>query len=181
MATSIVPFNLSNDKFQVFYFDECPIRIVLDDKGDPWFIAADICKALAISNPSMAVGRLDEDETTLISIEGYPNQVNIVSEPGLYSLIATSRKEAAKRFRRWVHHEVLPSIRKTGKYQFQEPSKLALIDQLHQITMEVLEDHEARIQTLESQTKQIVGENKDLSNQVDYWHDQADINYGIKK
>ncbi len=107
----------------VFRFESQPVRIVRDEHGEPWFVAVDVCAALAIGNPSDAVRRLDDDEKmTLDTTEGHSGQrggaqtLNVVSEPGLYSLILTSRKQEAKRFKRWVTHEVLPQIRKTGAY-----------------------------------------------------------------
>ena len=87
--------------------------------GEPWFVAADVCHALDIGNPSDALNRLDDDERTLVSIEGASNgkPVNGVNEPGLYSLVLGSRKPEAKAFKRWITHEVIPAIRKTGGYQ----------------------------------------------------------------
>ena len=87
--------------------------------GEPWFVAADVCHALDIGNPSDALNRLDSDERTLVSIEGASNgkPVNGVNEPGLYSLVLGSRKPEAKKFKRWITHEVIPAIRKTGGYQ----------------------------------------------------------------
>lgn len=78
-------------------------------------MAADVCRALGLGNSSMAISKLDEDERTLISIEGASNglPVNAVNEPGLYSLVLGSRKPEAKVFKRWITHEV---IRKTGGY-----------------------------------------------------------------
>lgn len=86
--------------------------------GEPWFVAADVCRALEIGNPTDAMRRLDADERTLVSIEGASNglPVNVVNEPGLYSLVLGSRKPEAKAFKRWITHEVIPSIRKTGGY-----------------------------------------------------------------
>lgn len=90
--------------------------------GQPWFVAADVCAVLGLSNTTMALSRLDEDEQTLISIEGIrtgpgnPN-VYVINESGLFSLILTSRKPQAKPFKRWVTHEVLPSIARTGGFQ----------------------------------------------------------------
>ena len=93
------------------------IRTLLID-GEPWFVAADVCKALEIGNPADAMRRLDADERTLVSIEGASNglPVNAVNEPGLYTLILGSRKPEAKAFKRWITHEVIPSIRKHGAY-----------------------------------------------------------------
>lgn len=87
--------------------------------GEPWFVAADVCHALDIGNPSDALNRLDDDERTLVSIEGASNgkPVNGVNEPGLYSLVLGSRKPEAKAFKRWITHEVIPAIRKTGGYR----------------------------------------------------------------
>lgn len=93
------------------------IRAKLEN-GEPWFIAVDVCKALEIGNPTDAMRRLDTDERTLVSIEGASNglPLNAVNEPGLYTLILGSRKPEAKAFKRWITHEVIPSIRKTGGY-----------------------------------------------------------------
>lgn len=92
--------------------------ITLD--GEPWFVAADVCKALEIKNPSDALLRLDNDEkNTLCLTEGItagnPN-VNIVNEPGLYSLVLGSRKPEAKAFKRWITHDVIPAISRHGMY-----------------------------------------------------------------
>lgn len=86
--------------------------------GEPWFVAADVCRALDLGNPTRALDRLDNDERTLISIKGASNgkPVNGVNEPGLYSLVLGSRKPEAKAFKRWITHDVIPAIRKTGGY-----------------------------------------------------------------
>lgn len=95
--------------------------ITIDD--EPWLVAADVCSALDIGNPSQAISRLDDDEKmTLTTNEGHSGKVggaqmlNVISEAGLYSLILKSRKPEAKAFKRWVTHEVIPTIRKTGGY-----------------------------------------------------------------
>ena len=105
-----------------FLFEgECLVRVVSRSDA-PWFVAADVCKVLGLSNPSKAVDGLDADEVavyTLTSSEGTsgnPN-VNVISESGLYALIFRSRKPAAVRFRKWVTQEVLPAIRQTGAYR----------------------------------------------------------------
>ena len=88
---------------------------------EPWFVAVDICQALEIGNPSQAITRLDDDErmTTLISNESAASGKSLmafVNEPGLYSLVLGSRKPEAKAFKRWITHDVVPSIRKHGMY-----------------------------------------------------------------
>ena len=104
---------------QVFEHEEFgEVRVVMID-GEPWFVAADVCRVLEISNSRAAVSRLDDDEKDAVGITdtiGRQQQMTVVNEPGLYRLIFSSRKPGAKRFQRWVYHEVLPSIRKTGSY-----------------------------------------------------------------
>lgn len=102
-----------------FAFDDALVRVVHHDSGEPWFVAADVCAALSLPNATRVLERLDDDEQALISIQGISrgnDQVNIVNESGLYSLVLGSRKPEAKRFKKWVTSEVLPSIRKTGAY-----------------------------------------------------------------
>lgn len=87
--------------------------------GELYFVAADVCRALEIGNPTQAVSRLDADEkNTIISNEGNRGNPNMlaVTESGLYSLVLGSRKPEAKAFKRWITHEVIPTIRKTGGY-----------------------------------------------------------------
>nr|WP_252348671.1 BRO family protein [Gluconobacter sp. P5B12] len=92
---------------------------VIDSSGDAWFSAPDACRILEIANVTNALRVLDEDEKGLHTMKtlGGEQQVNCVSEPGLYKLISRSRKPEAKRFDRWVRHDVLPEIRKTGGYK----------------------------------------------------------------
>jgi len=97
-------------------------RVVRTVGGDSktWFVTADVCAELEHGNPTKAVLRLDDDEKGLITIQGAGGgrqDVNVVSESGLYHLVLTSRKPQAKVFRRWVTDEVLPSIRRTGRYE----------------------------------------------------------------
>jgi anti-repressor protein len=87
--------------------------------GEPWFVAADVCRALEIGNPAQAMARLDDDEKGVISndiSQGRSETLNAVNEPGLYALVLGSRKPEAKAFKRWITHEVIPTIRKTGMY-----------------------------------------------------------------
>ena len=95
---------------------------VVEREGQPWFVARDVCECLELENVSEALRGLDEDEKITLSNPdgnpraGIPHQMNAVSEPGLYSLILRSRKPEAKAFKRWIIHEVVPSIRKRGLY-----------------------------------------------------------------
>lgn len=83
--------------------------------GEPWFVAADVCRALEIANTTVALERLDEDERSKFNL-GRQGDTWCVNEPGLYALVLGSRKPEAKAFKRWITHEVIPSIRKTGTY-----------------------------------------------------------------
>ena len=93
------------------------IRTVVID-GEPWFVAVDVCRALEIVNSRDALTRIDEDEkgVVLTDTPGGKQEVTTVNEPGLYSLVLGSRKPEAKAFKRWITHEVIPSIRKNGGY-----------------------------------------------------------------
>jgi len=93
------------------------VRTIVRD-GEPWFVAADVCRALDIQNTTDAMSRLDEDEKGVDSIYtlGGAQDLLIVNEPGLYSLVLGSRKPEAKAFKRWITHEVIPDIRKHGGY-----------------------------------------------------------------
>lgn len=92
---------------------------VEEGKQEPWFVAADVCRALEVKNARDAVARLDDDEKNTVVLtdgnRGNPN-VTVVSEPGLYALVLSSRKPEAKEFKRWITHDVIPSIRKSGGY-----------------------------------------------------------------
>jgi prophage antirepressor-like protein len=101
-----------------FRFEESPVRAVMYN-DEPWFIAKDVCDILDIDDPSKAVSRIDDDErgTTTVRTAGGPQEMLTLNESGVYSLVFTSRKPEAKRFRKWVTSEVLPEIRKTGGYR----------------------------------------------------------------
>jgi len=101
-----------------FEFENHSLRVVVDKSGEPWFVANDACAILEIQDVWQALQRLDEDEkgSVLIRTPGGEQKMNAVNESGLYSLIFDSRKPEAKRMRKWVTSDVLPSIRKTGSY-----------------------------------------------------------------
>ena len=108
-----------NNKIKVFENAEFGSVRTVTINGEPWFVASDVCKALEINNVSMAISRLDDDEKNTISLtEGIPGNPNktIVNEPGLYSMVLSSRKPEAKAFKRWITHEVIPDIRQYGMY-----------------------------------------------------------------
>lgn len=109
-----------NNKIQRFDFRGAALRTLTDEAGEPWFVAKDVCDILELGNTTNALRALDEDEKTNFTncnvAQNGGRAPLIISEPGLYKLIMRSRKPEAKEFQRWVTHEVLPQIRKTGGY-----------------------------------------------------------------
>jgi hypothetical protein len=105
----VIPFN----------FGDHLVRVLTDDQGTPWWVARDVCRVLGISKYRDAMSRLDSDErgSEKLDTPGGEQNMNTINESGLYTLIFRSNKPEAKTFRRWITHEVLPSIRKTGSYQ----------------------------------------------------------------
>ena len=111
-----------------FAFDDSLVRIHLDENGDPWFVAKDVCRILEIENVGNVLASLDEDEKITIHNPdgnpraGIPHQLTLISESGLYSLAFRSRKPVSKVFRKWVTADVLPTLRKTGQYNIPRPA-----------------------------------------------------------
>lgn len=114
-TNSIVP---SNGSPLEYIFEGKQIRVLKDENGEPLFIAADVCKVLELDNVTRALARIDDDEKglTTSNTPGGAQTMLYVNESGLYTLILTSRKDEAKAFKRWITHEVIPAIRKTGGY-----------------------------------------------------------------
>ena len=105
------------NELALFNYEGNEIRTVVIE-GDAWFVAVDVCAVLAHSNPAMAVKGLDDDEKGISKVytPGGVQDMTVISESGLYSLVIRSNKPEAKGFKRWVTHEVIPAIRKTGGY-----------------------------------------------------------------
>jgi prophage antirepressor-like protein len=116
------------ESVKIFSFDhDTSVEVVLIN-GEPWFVAADVCRALGLINPTdHIVKSLDEDEhlTYKIYRSGQQRTVNLISESGLYALAVRSTKPDARKFRKWITSEVLPSIRKTGMYITETAEKLS--------------------------------------------------------
>ena len=140
------------------------VRVVMRD-GEPWFIAADVCRALEVDNNRQAVSRLDEDEKGVIlnDTNRGKRSMAVVSEPGLYALVLGSRKPEAQSFRRWITHEVLPAIRQEGAYMTPE--------RLHK----VLEDPDTlialaqRLKLLKEKNRALATKNVELLPKADYF------------
>lgn len=125
------------------------LRTVQKD-GQPWFVAADVCRALEISNHRDALSRLDTDEkgVALTDTLGGKQEMTVVSEPGLYSLVLGSRKPEARQFKRWVTHDVIPSIRSHGAYLTPELTEQVLSDPdtIIRLATDLKQERSARIQ-----------------------------------
>lgn len=130
------------DKVSVFESSDFgELRIIVDPKGDVWFVASDVAKSLGYINAKDAVKRhVDDDDSMLLQVSDnqwgvkrsilktrYIDSIRIINESGLYSLILSSKLESAKRFKKWVTSEVLPSIRKTGEYKTSSGGNMWLI------------------------------------------------------
>ena len=103
------------NELQIFNSEEFGEIRTVSINDEPWFVASDICRALDIQNVTQAVQKLDDDERSMFNI-GRQGNANCVNEYGLYSIVLASRKPEAKKFKRWITHEVIPSIRKHGGY-----------------------------------------------------------------
>ncbi|NEZ89967.1 ORF6C domain-containing protein [Weissella paramesenteroides] len=137
------------NEVQIFNFEQMNVRTVeIDD--EVWFVAVDVAKALEIKNVSDALKRLDDDERGRFNL-GRQGETNVISEAGLYRFIGGSRKKEAKQFMRWVNHEVLPSIRKTGGYQAQPALRLPKNNaEMLQVVQNVNEETNKRIDQVET-------------------------------
>lgn len=103
------------NNLQVFSYEGKEVRTI-QKGGEPWWVLKDVCEVLGLSNPTIVAARLDADEVTKFDLGGLSGESNIVNESGLYNVILRSNKPEARKFKRWVTHEVLPTIRKHGAY-----------------------------------------------------------------
>lgn len=145
-----------NSNIQIFENNNFGQIRVVERDGEPWFVAADVCNVLDLSNPTIAVSRLDEDERAKFNL-GRQGDATIVNEPGLYTLVLGSRKPEAKAFKRWITHEVIPIIRKTGAYSTRKPDSYMIDDPIAraQRWIEEAQERLALQETIDEQRKEI--------------------------
>jgi len=138
---------------QIFKFQNLPVRVITENDEQSWFPGVDICNILGYAMPSNIIkDNLDEDERKLTNLpdgSGQTRKTWIVNESGLYSLILSSSKPEAKAFKKWVTHEVLPSIRKAGKF-----------------TTEDIKFHELNLKKLTSEISSLQIEKSNLQSQL---------------
>lgn len=163
---------MENKQLQVFQNVEFGKIRVIEKDGEPWFVAVDVCDILDLSNPTIAVSRLDNDERAKFNL-GRQGDATIVNEPGLYTLILGSRKPEAKAFKRWITHEVIPSIRKYGAYMTPEKLEEAICnpDTIIEICMQLKLEQEKR--------KQAEAENRQIKPKADYFDNLVEIGPNI--
>lgn len=140
------------NELQIFNNEEFgEIRTITKD-NETWFVASDICRSLDLSNPTMAMQRIDDDEKAKFNLGLSGRETNCVNEYGLYSLVLASRKREAKDFKRWITHEVLPSIRKTGSYDkpMSTAEKIQLLAQGNEELNERVDMVDGRVTDLEN-------------------------------
>ena len=139
---------MNQSQIQVYKFNNSPVRTLMGENGDPWFVAKDVCDILGTHTKDLGT-ILDQDEKGIDTIDtlGGNQQMTTVSEAGLYKLIMRSRKDNAKPFQRWVTHEVLPTIRKHGAYMSDQTIEQALTspDFLIKLATQLKSEKEARV------------------------------------
>lgn len=126
----------------------------IDRDGEPWFVLRDVCDALGITRAKDVFDRIDDDEgdfTSIIDNKGRAQKTSIINESGLYSVIMRSNKPEAKRFRKWVTSEVLPAIRKTGRYEVQ-PKPMTMAENVA-AQAQLLVEQEQRIARIEERVE----------------------------
>lgn len=142
MTTNIVPFD----------FEGAAVR-VLTRGNEPWFVLADVCRVLEIENSRNVAARLDEDEKGVHTMDtpSGAQEMTLINESGLYSLVLTSRKPEAKRFKKWVTAEVLPAIRKTGGYLHAAPDETP-----EQLALRALQVLQATVERQKAQLAEVL-------------------------
>ncbi|MDL0089186.1 BRO-N domain-containing protein [Campylobacter gastrosuis] len=140
---------------EVFRNDDFEIRVAVDEKGEPLFCLADICKVLELANPTHAVNAIkSEFELPTLNVGSFDTgygvkEFTMITEPQLYFVLMRSDKPNAKAFRKWVNCEVLPSIRKTGSYHQKPLNQLDFL----QMQLNVIRQHDERITAIEQKSQ----------------------------
>lgn len=140
-----------NNEIKIFENKEFGKVRVQEINNNIFFVAKDVCEALDIKNTTQAIQRLDEDERTMLNI-GRQGSTNLVNEYGLYNLVLASRKPEAKEFKRWITHDIIPSIRKHGAYMTSEKIEEVLSnpDTIIKLAMDLKEERKQRLQLQET-------------------------------
>ena len=175
---------MENTAIRTFTNDNLGNIRILIDNDEIWFIAVDICKCLEIGNSSQAISKLDTDEKKSLYVKnsgaGNPNKV-FVNEAGLYNLILSSRKPEAKEFKRWITHEVIPSIRKHGAYMTPETIEKVLYNPEFIINLaSQLKAEQEKNEVLTKENKALLTENDVLSGEIQTYDSRKILNALIR-
>lgn len=160
----------------IFEFNNSEVRIVTIN-NEPWFVAKDVCDVLEHTNSRRALARLDDDEkgVSIVNTLGGSQEMSIINESGLYSLVLTSRKPQAKAFKKWITSEVIPSIRKEGKYEVEKPkTKLDIYKEWLETATALVEAEERKL-LLEKENTELLNEVNQLSEICDELFDYSSI------
>ena len=150
---------INDERFKIFSKENLgSVRTVLLN-NEPWFCIKDICDILGLTNPTVVTQRLDEDEVTKFNLGSKVGITNFTNESGLYTLILRSDKPEAKPFRKWITSEVIPAIRKTGKYEEKPMTSAQYLLQQAQWMVEA-ENRMSNIENDAAQTRQSIGNMK---------------------
>ncbi len=170
------------DELKIFENEQFGTIRAIEKDGEPWFVAADVCRALELEDVNKAISRLDEDEGTRIEIPHPQNPekcmtVNAVNEPGLYSLVLGSRKPEAKVFKRWITHDVIPSIRKHGAYMTPDTIEKLISnpDTIIQLAT-ALKEEQGKRKALEIANSALVVETQIMKPKADYFDELVERN-----
>ena len=158
MSTNILPFQFGDNE----------VRVITDEKGDPWFVLRDVLTAMETSTPTTKAETaieqgLGKGFTSVIPLQtsGWTQNLTIISEPAVTFLVARSNTECGRNLNRWVHVEILPQIRKTGEYApVLSPAEQLLAN------AQRLVDHERQIKQIEEQQAALASKHHDLRNDV---------------
>lgn len=167
------------DELKIFENEQFGTIRAIEKDGEPWFVAADVCRALELSDTSKALERLDDDEkgTSSIRTPGGKQEMNVVNEPGLYSLVLGSRKPEAKVFKRWITHDVIPSIRKHGAYMTPDTIEKLISnpDTIIQLAT-ALKEEQGKRKALEIANSALVVETQIMKPKADYFDELVERN-----
>lgn len=163
---------------KTFIYNESAVRTV-QLGGEPWFVLKDVCDVLGLSNSRVVAERLDEDEkgVSIVDTLGGKQDLTVINESGLYSVVLLSRKPEAKKFKKWITSEVLPSIRKHGAYMTPETIEAAILnpDYLIQLATALKEEQTKRM-VLEAKNTELAVANQTMRPKADYFDELVDLN-----
>ena len=170
------------NEMQIFENSEFGAIRIVEQNDEPWFVAADVCKALGLEQVSRVMDRLDDDEKGLLKVT-HPQskdktlEMNGVNEPGLYHLVLCSNKPEAKAFKRWITHEVVPAIRKHGGYLTPDKVEEVLLnpDTIIQLATQLKESREKALR-LEAANSELTVQKQIMQPKVEYFDELVDRN-----